>query len=64
MGIAMGAGTDIAIEAGDIVLVKGSLMGLLKRLICLMQLLRRLNKIYFGRLLIMLLLFPWRLAGC
>jgi len=27
VGIAMGTGTDIAIEAGDIVLVKGSLQG-------------------------------------
>jgi Cu+-exporting ATPase len=30
VGIAMGSGTDIAIEAGDIVLAKGSLMGVVR----------------------------------
>ena len=30
IGIAMGSGSDIAIEAGDIVLVKGSLVGVVQ----------------------------------
>ncbi|MDP3986691.1 MAG: HAD-IC family P-type ATPase, partial [Nanoarchaeota archaeon] len=30
VGIAMGSGTDIAIESGDLVLVKGSLMGVVQ----------------------------------
>jgi len=33
VGIAMGTGTDIAIEAGDIVIVKGSLMGVVQAIV-------------------------------
>ena len=42
VGIAMGTGTDIAIEAGDIVLVKGSLMGVVEAI--------RLSNATFGKI--------------
>jgi len=42
VGIAMGTGTDIAIEAGDIVLAKGSLMGVVQAI--------NLSKATFGKI--------------
>ena len=42
VGIAMGTGTDIAIEAGDIVLAKGSLMGVVQAI--------RLSKATFSKI--------------
>lgn len=42
VGIAMGTGTDIAIEAGDIVLVKGSLVGVVQAI--------NLSKATFGKI--------------
>jgi Cu+-exporting ATPase len=42
VGIAMGTGTDIAIESGDIVLVKGSLMGVVQAI--------NLSKFTFGKI--------------
>ncbi len=42
VGIAMGTGTDIAIEAGDIVLAKGRLMGVVEAI--------RLSKATFGKI--------------
>jgi P-type Cu+ transporter len=42
VGIAMGTGTDIAIEAGDIVLAKGSLMGVVQSI--------KLSKATFGKI--------------
>jgi len=42
VGIAMGTGTDIAIEAGDIILVKGSLIGVTEAI--------NLSKATFGKI--------------
>lgn len=42
VGIAMGTGTDIAIEAGDIVLAKGSLMGVVQAI--------KLSRATFGKI--------------
>ncbi|MCR4284812.1 MAG: heavy metal translocating P-type ATPase [archaeon] len=42
VGIAMGTGTDIAIEAGDIVLTKGDLMGVVRAI--------KLSKATFGKI--------------
>jgi len=42
VGIAMGTGTDIAIESGDLVLVKGSLTGVVQAI--------NLSKATFGKI--------------
>ena len=50
LGIAIGTGTDIAIEASDITLIRGDLNSIHKQSVCLEKTMAKYAKIYSGRL--------------
>ena len=47
VGIAIGTGTDIAMETGDIVLVKGSLLGVVRTTILAKAIYRKIKQNLF-----------------
>ena len=64
VSIAMGSGSDIAIEAGDIVLVKGSLIGVVQAINLSKATFRKIKQNLGWAFGYMLLLFLWLLLDC
>jgi len=63
VGIAMGEGTDIAIEAGDIVLAKGSLVGVVEAVRLSKATLRKIKQNLFWAFAYNVLAIPLAVAG-
>ncbi len=63
VGIAMGSGTDVAIESGDIVLVKGSLAALLKAINLSRATFRKIRQNLFWAFFYNLIMIPLAVAG-
>ena len=63
VGIAMGSGTDIAIEAGDIVLVKGSLRGVIQAIRLSKATFRKIKQNLFWAFAYNVIAIPLAIAG-
>ncbi len=63
VGIAMGTGTDIAIEAGDLVLVKGSLMGVVEAINLSKATFRKIKQNLFWAFAYNVIAIPVAVAG-
>ncbi len=63
VGIAMGTGTDIAIEAGDIVLVKGSLMGVVQAINLSKETFRKIKQNLFWAFFYNIIAVPLAILG-
>ena len=63
VGIAMGSGTDIAIEAGDLVLVKGSLMGVVQAIKLSKATFRKIKQNLFWAFAYNVIAIPVAVAG-
>lgn len=63
VGIAMGTGTDIAIEAGDLVLVKGSLMGVVEAINLSKATFRKIKQNLFWAFAYNVVAIPLAIAG-
>ncbi len=63
VGIAMGSGTDIAIEAGDIVLVNGSLMGVVQAINLSKATFRKIKQNLFWAFAYNVIMIPIAIAG-
>ena len=60
VGIAIGAGTDIAIESADIVLMKSDLLDVSTAIQLSKAVIRNIKQNLFGRLFIISLVFRWQ----
>jgi Cu+-exporting ATPase len=63
IGIAMGTGTDVAIESGDIVLAKGSLTGLLRAINLSKQTFKKIKQNLFWAFFYNLIVIPLAILG-
>ena len=64
VGIAIGTGTDIAIESADIVLMSGELTGVTNALSLSKETMKNINQNLFGLLCITPRLFQWQRVFC
>ena len=64
VGVAMGTGTDVAIESAGITLVKGDLNGIVKALKLSRQVMRNIRQNLFSPSFITPSVFPWPRACC
>ncbi|MEQ9264185.1 MAG: heavy metal translocating P-type ATPase [Balneolaceae bacterium] len=63
IGIAMGTGTDVAIESGDIVLAKGSLTGLLRAINLSKETFKKIKQNLFWAFFYNLIMIPLAILG-
>ncbi|MDP2925089.1 MAG: copper-translocating P-type ATPase [Nanoarchaeota archaeon] len=63
VGIAMGTGTDIAIEAGDLVIVNGSLIGVVKAIKLSKATFKKIKQNLFWAFIYNILMIPLAIAG-
>lgn len=63
IGIAMGTGTDVAIESGDIVLAKGSLSGLLRAISLSKETFKKIKQNLFWAFFYNLIMIPLAILG-
>ncbi len=63
IGIAMGTGTDVAIESGDIVLAKGSLTGLLRAISLSKETFKKIRQNLFWAFFYNLIMIPLAVLG-
>ena len=63
IGIAMGTGTDVAIESGDIVLAKGSLAGLLRAINLSKETFKKIKQNLFWAFFYNLIMIPLAILG-
>jgi Cu+-exporting ATPase len=63
IGIAMGTGTDVAIESGDIVLAKGSLSGLLRAINLSKETFKKIKQNLFWAFFYNLIMIPLAVVG-
>lgn len=63
IGIAMGTGTDVAIESGDIVLAKGSLSGLLRAINLSKETFKKIKQNLFWAFFYNLIMIPLAILG-
>ncbi|MCX7751117.1 MAG: HAD-IC family P-type ATPase, partial [Candidatus Bipolaricaulota bacterium] len=63
VGIALGTGTDIAIEAGDIVLVRGDLMGVVRAVRLSRAAFRKIQQNLFWALFYNVVMIPLAVVG-
>jgi Cu+-exporting ATPase len=63
VGVAIGTGTDIAIEAGDIILVKGDLVGLLSAIRLSKATFRKIKQNLFWALIYNVVMIPLAILG-
>jgi Cu+-exporting ATPase len=63
VGIAIGTGTDIAIETGDIVLVKGSLLGVVRTTILAKAIFRKIKQNLFWAFIYNIVSIPFAFLG-